>query len=147
MTILGTTSRLIGLALVTSLALGCATGGAFVEGEDARLSGDWDAAVDHYRQALQDDPRNTEYRIALERAMLNASRAHLSRARELEEDGGLAAAAREYRRASELDASNSFATERALNLEHRLRDQIEAAMAKMTLFFGGFGFFSNSFSS
>lgn len=46
--------------------------------------------------------------------MLNASRAHLNQARALEADGALAEAAQEYRIASKLDPSNSYAAGRAL---------------------------------
>ena len=127
MTLLGTCSRLVGLALLTSLAFGCASSASFRQAEDAAHTGDWDSAVDHYRQALQDDPQNVDYRIALQRAMDNASRAHLSRARALESDGALADAVREYRTAGEFDASNSYAIGRALELERRIRDQIEAS--------------------
>ena len=119
-------SRLVSLALLASLAVGCATGAVFRRGESAARSGDWDTAVEEYRQALQDDPQNATYRIALQRAMLNASRAHLSQASTFEEEGALADAALEYRRAAELNPSNSYATERALALERRLRDQMEA---------------------
>ncbi len=109
------------------LLAGCATGGAFQHGREAARSGDWDSAVEHYRLAVQEDPRNAAYRTALQRAMLNASRAHLADARTLEADGALAEAVREYRIAGELDPGNSYALERALELERAIRDRIEAS--------------------
>ena len=64
-------------ALLLSLALltGCAAGRAYRRGEDRARVGDWDAAVTYYRLATQGDPGKADYRIALERAMINASRA------------------------------------------------------------------------
>ena len=65
----------VGCALLLS---GCAGGRAFRSGEVAARGGNWDAAVEYYRLAMQDAPDRPEYRIALERAMLNAARAHLA---------------------------------------------------------------------
>ncbi len=109
------------------MVAGCAAGGAFRHGEEAAQNADWDSAVEHYRLAVQEDPRNAAYRTALQRAMLNASRAHMAEARALEADGALAEAVREYRIASELDPGNSYAGGRALELERDIRDQLEAS--------------------
>ena len=109
------------------LVAGCATGAAFRHGQEAARNGDWDRAVEHYRIAVQEEPRNAAYRAALQRAMLSASRAHLDVARALEADGSLAEAVREYRIASELDPSNSYAAGRALELERNIRDRLEAS--------------------
>lgn len=51
--------------------------------EAAQRGGNWDAAVENYRLAVQDAPGRPEYRIALERAMLPAARAHLAAAGDL----------------------------------------------------------------
>ena len=113
--------------VIAILIAACAAGGALQRGEEAAQSGDWDSAVEHYRLAVQEDPRNAAYRAALRRAMLNASRAHLAEARTLEADGALPEAVREYRIAGELDPSNSYATGRARELERAIRDQLEAS--------------------
>ncbi len=115
------------LAAAAGVVAGCATGAAFRHGQQAARSGDWDGAVEHYRRAVQEDPRNAAYRTALQRAMLSASRAHLDEARVLEADGALAEAVREYRIAGELDPGNTYAAGRALELERAIRDQLEAA--------------------
>ena len=85
------------LAMAVFLA-GCASSGAFHQGNDLAEMGDWDAAVDFYRQAVQENPRDPEYRIALERAMRQASRGYAERARELEGQEELPAALAQYRR-------------------------------------------------
>ena len=62
------------IVVMALLAGACATGGAFKRGDTAARAGDWDAAVVHYRQAVQSDPDNVQYKIALERAMLHDPR-------------------------------------------------------------------------
>ena len=108
-------------------ASGCAAGRAFRSGEAAARGGNWDAAVEYYRLAVQDAPDRPEYRIALERAMLNAARAHLAAARERELAGDPSGALLEYRQAYALDPSNGEAAVKIANLQQALRERIEAA--------------------
>lgn len=119
--------RAIGLGVTAAVVAGCAAGGAFRKGEAAARAEEWDRAVEHYRRAVQEDPRNVAYRTALQRAMTSASRAHLDRARRHEADGALADAVREYRAAAELDPGNTYAAGRARELERAIRDRIEAS--------------------
>ena len=119
--------RAIGLGVTAAVVAGCAAGGAFRKGEAAARAEEWDRAVEHYRRAVQEDPRNVAYRTALQRAMTSASRAHLDRARRHEADGALADAVREYRAAAELDPGNTYAAGRARKLERAIRDRIEAS--------------------
>ena len=76
-------SRVCALLIAIALLAGCAAGRAFTRGERRARAGDWDAAVTYYKQAVQHDPNNPDYRIALERASLAASRAHFDAARQL----------------------------------------------------------------
>ena len=119
--------RAAALAVAAAMVAGCATGAAFRQGQTAAHGEDWDSAVEYYRKAVQDDPQNAEYRVALHRAMINAAREHYARARALEETGTLADAVREYRRAGELDPGNNDALYRAAELERAIRDRMEAA--------------------
>ena len=122
--------RLIAVVTVAVLVSGCAAGRAFRRGQDAARSGDWDIAVNEYTKAVQEDPDKPEYKIQLERAMQSAAQAHISRAREFEENDNLDAALIEYRRAAELDSSNRLATAKANELEKQIRDRIEATRPK-----------------
>ena len=112
-----------------SLAAGCGAGRAFGRGESAARAGDWDAAVEHYRRAVQAEPDRADYKIALERAMLSASQQHLDQARVFEARGQLDEALREYRRASEFDPPNRQIAGKVIEIERRIRDQAEAAAA------------------
>ena len=121
--------RCVTLLACALVIAGCAAGRAFRSAESAARGGNWDAAVEYYRLALQDAPDRPEYRIALERAMLNAARAHMAAARELEAAGNLSGALIEYRQAYALDPSNGEAGVRIANLQQELRARIEAARA------------------
>ena len=97
----------IGLLLALAIAAaGCAAGAAFRQGDAATRAGNLDEAVTAYRRAVQADPDNPNFKIALERAMTAASRSHLERARQFEDQDQLEAALSEYRLASEYDPSN-----------------------------------------
>ena len=74
------------------LASGCAASKAYRQGERAVRAGNLDEAVAAYRRAMQADPRNPDYGIALQRTMVAASRAHLDRAKEFEDRDQLEAA-------------------------------------------------------
>lgn len=125
--------KLIALIAVAVLIGGCAAGRAFGRGETAARAGDWDAAVEHYRQAVQANPDRADYQIALERAMLNASIQHLDQARLFEARGQIEDALREYRRASEYDPTNRQIAGKVLEMERRIRDLAEAARPSPTL--------------
>jgi type II secretory pathway component GspD/PulD (secretin) len=120
----------VALLLAAGLLAGCAASRAYMRGESAARAGDWDAAVAYYQRAVQANPDRPEYKIALERAMQNASRIHLTRARELEDQGQLDGALVEYRKAAEYDSSNRQAAAKVIALERTIRDRLEAARPK-----------------
>jgi type II secretory pathway component GspD/PulD (secretin) len=122
--------RLAVLIVLAMVASGCAAGRAYRKGQESSRVGDWDSAVTHYTQAVQENPEKAEYKIALERATQNASREHLSRAHDLEEHDQLDAALLEYKRALELDASNRLAAAKSVELEKTIRDRIESSRPK-----------------
>ena len=125
--------RLLALLIVALMIAACGGSRSFGRGDAAARAGDWDAAVELYRQAVQDDPGRVDYQIALERAMLNASTRHLDQARLLEARGQVEDALREYRRASEYDPTNRQIAGKAGEMERRLRDLAEAARPTPTI--------------
>jgi general secretion pathway protein D len=122
--------RLAAAVAVALLAAGCAAGKAFRRGDVALRAGDFDGAVAAYRKAVQEAPDNASYKIALQRAMLSASRAHLDRAKEYEQNDQLEAALGEYKQAAEYDPSNRLASNKAIELDRTLRERAEAARPK-----------------
>jgi general secretion pathway protein D len=127
------TNQVLKLTLAVGIVVvlvGCATSRAFVRGERAARVGDWDAAVEYYRQAVQDDPDRAEYKIAYERATFAAAAQHADRGRRAEDEGRLDEALREYRRASELDSSNRQVVSKMNEIERTLRERLEASRPK-----------------
>src|SRR5580700_5786481 len=120
----------MGIGVLLTLAVvagGCAAGQAFRQGDAAMRKGNLDQAVVAYRRAVQDDPDNPRYKIALERAMQAASRFHLERARQFEAQDQLEAALGEYRLASEYDPSNRGVIAKVAAVEQTIRNRIEAS--------------------
>jgi type II secretory pathway component GspD/PulD (secretin) len=103
---------------------------AYHDGNKAAKVSDWDAAVGHYRSAVQEDPDKPEYKIALQRAMIEASLVHISAGKLFEEKGQLDAALREFHRASEYDPTNRELASHVTDLDHRIMAQIEASRPK-----------------
>jgi len=119
-------AALVTLVLPALTAAGCGAARTFGRAESAARAGDWDAAVEYYRRAVQEDPDRSDYKIALERAMINASHQHLNQAQLAEARGELEEALREYRRASDFDPPNRQLAAKVIEMERRIRDQYEA---------------------
>lgn len=115
------------IALLAIATTGCLTGRAMSRGDAAMKRGDWDAAVAHYREAVAENPRAVEAKIAVQRAVREAADAHIARGRKLEAEEQWAGAAAEYRLAVEFEPSNVLALTKALSIERRIRDLAEAA--------------------
>ena len=60
---------------------GCAAHWAYRQGQEAGDKRDWDLAVARYTRALEKDPKNIGYKIALENARIQASRYHYDEAK------------------------------------------------------------------
>jgi len=108
---------------------GCAT---FSEnyklGTQAAMNKNWDQAIDYYEKALWEDPDNSVYRMALLRAKIAASYAHLFKARELVAQGMKEEAQVEYDKALSYDPLNRVIAEEAriLRGEEKKEEKPEA---------------------
>jgi general secretion pathway protein D len=76
-------SRIAALLLISTLTLSCASYNAYKTAQTAERDKNWDVAVIEYEKALEIDPGNREYKIALDRARREASRAHFSKGKSL----------------------------------------------------------------
>ena len=104
------------LALVAVLALPLAArtragDKLFKQGQDAEALKNWDAAVDFYKQAFDEDPRDTGYEIAMRRAMFNSGEEHVKMGRDYRAEGNLTGAIAEFQRAIQIDPSSPIAVQ------------------------------------
>jgi general secretion pathway protein D len=112
----------VGAALVLAvLASGCAAGNAYRRGQNEAKSGNWDMAVAKLTVALQKDPENIGYKIALENAKVQASRFHYAEARKHLAADDLDRAADELDIASKYDAGNKSAADDLSIVQEKIR--------------------------
>jgi len=120
-------ATLLTLAIIVG---GCAASKAFDSGTEAARANEWDLAVQQYRKALQLEPENVRYKIALTRAMVSASTHYAEQGRLAEARGQLDVALNAYRKANEFDPSNRQIAAKVSGLEKQIRDLSESARAK-----------------
>jgi type II secretory pathway component GspD/PulD (secretin) len=103
-------ASLLGLALALGVLSGACGGSlAYRGGQKNSERGDWDLAVARFTKALNASPKNIKYKIALENAKIQASRAHAEKARKQLQSGNLEKAMEEYGIAAGYDPSNAAA--------------------------------------
>ena len=96
------------LVLVIPL-LGCSGYRSYREAQIAERHGDWDKAVLHYLELVDQYPSNISYKAGLLRSKIKASQDHFDRAKKLHQAGALEQARREYLQTLQLDPSNQYA--------------------------------------
>jgi hypothetical protein len=116
--------RLLAACLVLSAC--AASRDAFEAGERSAKAGDWDRAVAFYETAAREEPENVEFRMALHRARLDASRFHLSRARELKRAANYAGASVELELALLYEPGNEYARDELDEMRSSREDVFDA---------------------
>jgi general secretion pathway protein D len=112
------------LAAVLAAALvsqGCAAKWAYRQGKQEADKGNWDLAVARFTKALRKEPNNIGYKIALERAKVQASRAHYAEAKKYLAAGELERAADELDIASKYDPANKSILDELILVKERIR--------------------------
>jgi general secretion pathway protein D len=113
---------LLAVLVVAAFATsGCAAHWAYRQAEDAVARGEWDLAVARYTKALEKDPKNIGYKIALENARIQASRFHYDKAREHIAASDFEKAVEEMEIASNYDPANRSAADDLKLLRERIR--------------------------
>jgi general secretion pathway protein D len=107
----GWAARLCVIVAVALALPACSARWAYRQGQAQARQGNWDLAVARFTKALQDDPDNIGYKIALENARIQASRQHyeLGRRHLLAEE--LDKAAEELEIAANYDPANKSAAD------------------------------------
>ena len=127
----------LALLLLLSLLIGlgffsCSAGSsAHSKARSAAQQGDWDAAVVHYTRAVNEDPNNIEYRLGLERALIEAGAYHVQQGQKRLAAEDLENAIAELELSIDLDPTNRYAqsileeTKQRLEEREALRDEAE----------------------
>ena len=128
-------ARIAALALLAVSACQSSSSGAFERGRKAAITGEWDRAARYYQRALTEEPENVEYRIAYERALLEASRVYLEKARNDAAADNLDAAIEGFEIALDYDPTNRYARDELEELRaHRDRRTPEKPTARVSPF-------------
>ena len=110
------------------LFAGCPKGDTeFSRGRKAETLQDYDSALDHYLNALKQDPSNAEYKMKVSRLRFEASQFHVNQGQKLREKGQLQLALAEFQKAMAEDPSSPIAEQ-----ETRQTLEMIAAQTKET---------------
>jgi general secretion pathway protein D len=107
--------------LAAVLVVGCAGYSSYRAAQIAEQKGEWDQAVLHYLELVDQYPANLAYKAGLLRAKLRSSQEHFDRGKELHSLGVLEAAVREYVQAVQLDPANQYAQVELAKAQEELR--------------------------
>jgi general secretion pathway protein D len=99
----------LGLVLLAASTSFCAGSEAFREAHEEELLHHWDVAVLKYTRAVQMDPHNGHYKIALSQAKLHASQFHFEKGKIYRSSGHPELAVVELEEACVLDPTNQYA--------------------------------------
>ncbi|HVT57346.1 MAG TPA: cohesin domain-containing protein [Thermoanaerobaculia bacterium] len=111
------------LALLAAGA-GC-TNASYRKAESSAALGNWDDAVIHYLEALENDPQNIKYRAALTQAKMKASQDHFQKGKQFEKAKVLERSLVEYQQAVQLDPTNQYAAAQLEKVRRELAAQRE----------------------
>ncbi len=129
-------NRLVQFLILWLLVLGftaCAAKTAFKKGTDEAKQGNWDAAVIHYTRATRENPDSIEYRMALQRALSESARAHLTEGRKKLAAEDLEGAIEEMQLAVDLDPTNKYALDELTEVRLELKER-QALMQEVSEF-------------
>ena len=105
------------LTLIALIFWGCSIlSQSYKLGTEAALNKNWDEAVKYYERAMQENPNSSVCRLALFRAEISASYAHLFEARKLASLGKKEEALVEYEKALSYDPLNCIIAEEGRRL-------------------------------
>lgn len=106
----------------------------FKEGEAAEAREQWDRAADLYTQAVDEDPREPAYLIAMRRVRAQAGMRHVEMGRSLRTEGNMAEALAEFQRAILADPSLSIALQEIKRTQEMLTNAPSSGETNLTPF-------------
>ena len=96
-------------ALMCAVLTACAGSTAYQQAKDEEAVGHWDLAVMEYAKAVENDPTNNSYKVALERAKRKASQIHFEKGKMYRASGRPDLAVVEFAQTVLLDPTNDYA--------------------------------------
>ena len=81
----------------------------FKQARAAELKKDWDTALQFYKQAVDEDPRDSGYLIGMQRSRFQASSMHVDRGQKIRAEGNIQDAIAEFQKAIIADPSSAIA--------------------------------------
>ncbi|MDH4217143.1 MAG: cohesin domain-containing protein [Candidatus Aminicenantes bacterium] len=120
------------LSIILCVLWGCASfNKSYKLGTEAATNKNWDEAIKHFEKAVQEEPTNSVYRLALTRAKILGSYSHVFRARRLAADGKKEEALAEYQKALSFDPTNTAIAEEARLLTGEEREEKKPVETKI----------------
>ena len=118
-------------ALMCAVLTACAGSTAYQQAKDEEAVGHWDLAVMEYAKAVENDPTNNSYKVALERAKRKASQIHFEKGKMYRASGRPDLAVVEFAQTVLLDPTNDYA-EAELRKSEAEEAKLEAERAAET---------------
>lgn len=115
-------TKIVTVFLLSASLLSCTTFKAYEKGAESEKLNNWDEAVKSYSKALEIDPDNIRYKIALQRARLKASQVHFEKGKALRAASQFELAALELETTVKLDPTNQFAAVELAKAVKELQD-------------------------
>jgi general secretion pathway protein D len=129
--------------LISLTLLSCASYNAYQKAQTAEEAKDWDTAVTQYERALEIDPDNRTFKLAMDRSRREASRAHFEKGKSLraaadrstgQEQLRLAQmAASEFQLTVKLDSTNQYAAVELIKAVEMVNTINRAASESMSI--------------
>jgi len=90
------------------------------DGKAAEAKGDWDTALELFEQAVDQDPMDTGYLIAMRRARFEAGQKHVDQGQKLRVEGKLQEAQQEFQKALIADPSSAIAIQEVRRVQQMI---------------------------
>jgi general secretion pathway protein D len=100
---------------------------ALKDGKAAEARMEWDAALEFYEQAVEQDPSDVSYLLAMRRARFQAGQKHVDAGEKLRVEGKLEEAVQEFQKALVADPSSSIALQQLKRIQDMMRAPQSAA--------------------
>jgi len=103
----------------------------FKQAQAAEAKKDWDVALQFYKQAVDEDPRDSGYLIGMQRSRFQASSMHVERGQKSRADGKIEEALSEFQKAIVADPSSAIALQELKRTQDMLRSPAATAGGKV----------------